>query len=512
MVKLLLATKGVDADFKDTNKVTPLLLAAQNGHERVVKLLVDAQGVDPGSRDSGGRTPLSLAAQNGHKEVTRLLLARDGIDADSKDSHGVTPLLLAAHEGHEAVVQLLLAREDVDPNCMDDNGRTALWCAAANGHDAVIKLLLMAEAINPDPKDFAGRTPLSIAAEYGREEVVKLLLATAGVNPRMEDSEGHPPWHWAADRGNVRKLLETADPGHLHRSLRLPSLQRPITSFVTYEKIPPLDKLVEKLPVAFKQHPRVVPVIEFVKLRHSSTTNSAATADTRIPDLRAFTTTIRSLYHDLPSDSHFAVVDLVRILIQDPRVGDYFAKEENHVTLVILLSPHTETDISSTPYKLLLVSMQLACNLFSAPLYPVQLRNINSQLRETCLGLAVNSLLHSESKLRVVAASFAYNLAAFNHNARFTGKPDLLTDEEQVELAVSLFEAISREDQCIEALHGLLFALGLLMYEAPLDGTLLDLCRVMEVSQTLAAKSKVPSLRKEPLLKEIGEELLGKGL
>lgn len=444
--------------------------------------------------------------------MTKLLLAREGVDPDLKDSHRVTPLLLAAHEGHEAVVKLLVSREDVDPNCMDDNGRTPLWCAAANGHDAVVKLLLTAEATNPDPKDSNGRTPLSIAAEYGREEVVKLLLATAGVNPRVEDSDGRTPLYWAAERANVRMLLETANAGHPHRSLRLPSLQRPITNLVMYERVPPLDKLVQKLPAAFKQDPGVAPVIEFTKLRHSSTTKSAAAADTRVLDLQAFTTTIRPSYRDLPSDSHFAVVDLVRILMQDPRVSDYFAKETKHATLVTLLSLHAETNISSSPYKLRIVSMQLACNLFSTPLYPVQLRSINSQLRETCLRLAVDSLLDPESKLRVVAASFAYNLAAFNHNARFTGKPDLLTEEEQAELAVSLLEAISREDQCIEALHGLLFALGLLVYEAPLDGTLLDLCRVMEVSQTVAAKSKLPNLRKEPLLREIGEELFRKGL
>lgn len=312
-------------------------------------------------------------------------------------------------------------------------------------------------------------------------------------------------------RGNVRMLLEMAHPTHPHQHLRLPSLQRSITSFVMYKKVPPLDKLMQKLPAPFKEDPSVAPIIDFVKLRHSSANSGAPAADARVPDLHAFAATVQSSYRTLPSDSHFAVVDLIRLLFLDPRVSGYFAEETNHTTLLTLLSPLTETDLSSSPYNLRIVTLQLACNLFSTPLYPDQLTTC-SQLRKPFLHLATNSLLDSHSNLRVVSASFAYNLAAFNHNARFSGKPDPLVEEDQVELAASLLEAVSREAQSPEALHGLLFALGLLVYEAPLDGTLVDLCRAMDVSETVKAKVKVATLQNEPLLREIGDELFGKGL
>ncbi|KAJ5356607.1 hypothetical protein N7517_011216 [Penicillium concentricum] len=308
--------------------------------------------------------------------------------------------------------------------------------------------------------------------------------------------------------GNVRMLLEMAHPAHPHRQLRLPSLQREITTFVMYKKVPPLEKLLQKLPVAFKEGHGVAQVIEFVKQRHSTT---EPVADIRVPDLHTFATTLNSTYSTLPSGSHFAVVDLVRLLLLDPRASGYFAEEAQHATLLTLLAPLSQDDLSSCPYNLRIVALQLACNLFSTPLYPEQLTSSSSPLRETCLRLATNSLLDSQTSLRVVAASFAYNLAAFNHNARFDGNTDPLSEEDQVELTASVLEAVSREDESVEALHGLLFALGLFVYEAPMDGSLIDLCRAMGVAETISGKMKVQAVQKEPLLKEIGE-LFSKGL
>ncbi|CAG8050550.1 unnamed protein product [Penicillium olsonii] len=310
--------------------------------------------------------------------------------------------------------------------------------------------------------------------------------------------------------GNVRMLLEMAYPAHPHRQLRLPSLQREITNFVTYKKSPPLDKLLQKLPVAFKEGRGVREVIEFVRLRQSS--ENTPIADIRVPDLHAFATTLNSVYTTLPIDSHFAVVDLFRLLLLDPRASGYFAEEAEHATLLTLLTPLAQDETSSSPYNLRIVALQLTCNLFSSPLYPAQLATSSSSLRTTCLSFATNSLLDSHANLRVVAASFAYNLAAFNHNSRFTGKADPLPEEDQVELSASLLEAISREDQSPDALHGLLYALGLIVYEAPLDGALVDLCRAMGVAETLSGKMNVPAVQKEPLLKELSGELFTKGL
>ncbi|KAJ5757539.1 uncharacterized protein N7511_006233 [Penicillium nucicola] len=299
-----------------------------------------------------------------------------------------------------------------------------------------------------------------------------------------------------------------AQPAHPHRQLRLPSLQREISNFVMYKKAPPLEKLIQKLPTEFQEAEGVPKIIEFVKLRHSAT----PVADIRVPDLHSFAATLKLKYSTLPSDTHFAVVDLVRLLLLDPRVSGYFAEEAQHATILTMLEPLSQDETASYPYNLRIVALQLACNLFNTPLYPEQLISSSSPLRETCLRLATNSLLDSQTSLRVVAASFAYNLASFNHNARFSNKSDPISEEDQVELTASLLEAVSREEESVEALHGLLYALGLIVYEAPMDGSVIDLCRAMGVAETISGKMDIHALQKEPLLKEIGGELFQKGL
>lgn len=61
-----------------------------------MKLLLETGRVNSDSKDSHGKTPLLAAAQHGHEAVVKLLLKTGRVNADSKDSHSETPLLAAA--------------------------------------------------------------------------------------------------------------------------------------------------------------------------------------------------------------------------------------------------------------------------------------------------------------------------------------------------------------------------------------------------------------------------------
>ena len=105
---IVLLGQGQIADWQESHGRTPLSYAASSGHEAVVKLLLATDGVEADAKDKDDQTPLSLAAFSGHEAVVKLLLATDGVEADAKDKDGRTPLSLAASSGHEAVVKLLL--------------------------------------------------------------------------------------------------------------------------------------------------------------------------------------------------------------------------------------------------------------------------------------------------------------------------------------------------------------------------------------------------------------------
>lgn len=65
------------------------------GAVAVVKLLLATEGVNPDSSSDSGRTPLSFASGMGGVGVVKLLLSTDRVDPDSKDCDGRAPLFWA---------------------------------------------------------------------------------------------------------------------------------------------------------------------------------------------------------------------------------------------------------------------------------------------------------------------------------------------------------------------------------------------------------------------------------
>ncbi|CEJ62564.1 hypothetical protein PMG11_11061 [Penicillium brasilianum] len=146
-------SEGADVAAFDKFGRTPLFLAASKGSEEVVKVLLATRQVDANSKDCFGCTPLTGAASYGHEAVVRLLLATATVDADWKDNFGFTPLNYAASWGHKAVVRLLVATGKVDADLKDNYDCTPLSIAVSKGDKAVVTLLSATRRFDMDSTD-----------------------------------------------------------------------------------------------------------------------------------------------------------------------------------------------------------------------------------------------------------------------------------------------------------------------------------------------------------------------
>lgn len=111
-----------DADVNQINDagVTPLMLAAQQGHMGALRWLLNHKA-QVNAVDLNQCTALFFAVEASHEDACGLLLAWNA-DIEARHKYGHTPLMLAAHYGQQAAVGLLL-----------DEGGAKIDACTANG-------------------------------------------------------------------------------------------------------------------------------------------------------------------------------------------------------------------------------------------------------------------------------------------------------------------------------------------------------------------------------------------
>ncbi|MBY0405862.1 MAG: ankyrin repeat domain-containing protein [Cyanobacteria bacterium] len=163
--------------------MTPLALAAREGHLNIIEKLLTHLDLDINAKDHDGRTALSWALLKGHSNVVACLLAEPGIDFNGKDDRGYTPLAWASVKGDEKNLMQLLACPNIQFNAKDKQGNTPLALASLYGHEKIVALLLAKTTIDINAKnDNEGYTALALASLYGHDRIVDKLLA----HPQLE--------------------------------------------------------------------------------------------------------------------------------------------------------------------------------------------------------------------------------------------------------------------------------------------------------------------------------------
>lgn len=147
--------------------MTLLFQACRDNNIDVVRKLVDS---DIECKHSNGWTPLMIACQNGHIKIVRLLLFTGRAHPESYTYAETSALMKACERGHVKVVKLLLATGMSHPEKQCICGWTALMIACFYGHIKIVKLLLAHGQAHPEYQNIEGNTAYSYINN-------KLLLA-----------------------------------------------------------------------------------------------------------------------------------------------------------------------------------------------------------------------------------------------------------------------------------------------------------------------------------------------
>lgn len=208
----LLLEKGADVNYRDEmTGWTALMLAALNGHMTAAQILVES-GADTNMLNVIDQTALDVAAARQKTDVQDFLDERTSTRPQVKGQKSVRPSIIeAARNGNMALVRELLDQGEVDKNATDEDGATPLMYAAMGGHLQVVQLLIDRGADINQQDEVSGWTALMQATYYGFKAVAKLLIKS-GADVNIQGNNGCTAFDMASIIGDteILRLLASA--------------------------------------------------------------------------------------------------------------------------------------------------------------------------------------------------------------------------------------------------------------------------------------------------------------
>lgn len=217
LTKLAMLAKNDDKthveriDLNKPNKkgITPLHIAASEGHVDVLRILVEAK-VDINVANNDGTRAVFMAAQYGYIDALKTLIEAKA-DLNIPRNDGITSVFMAAQNGHADTLKILGEAGGVNFNIPDKNGANAIYIAAQNGHEDALQVLLKTNA-NINKSTNMGTTPVCIAVKNNHTKTAK-VLAEAKADLNIPTNDGWYPIHLATYFDNMAIITLLAEHG-----------------------------------------------------------------------------------------------------------------------------------------------------------------------------------------------------------------------------------------------------------------------------------------------------------
>ena len=214
-----LINDGADINFRNADGKTPIYVAAEKGHTRVVDLLI-ARGADLRIVDNLNQSPLTAACRNSKDGADDIidkkwfdiisLLINAGTPLNEYDNLGKTPLLICVDKGDAKSAKLLVenganietqvrapmnARSKHYTNLgsftvdYHEVGYTPLWLAVSNEYQKMLTALIRLGANVNARRNLINDTPLIYSCVRNYIECAHLLIR-GGADINLQDTNG----------------------------------------------------------------------------------------------------------------------------------------------------------------------------------------------------------------------------------------------------------------------------------------------------------------------------------